>query len=387
MNSLRLVLITPRYWPHTGDLESTAAHLATGFTELGLQVTVLTGSWGPEWPKSFALRGVSVNRVAHAPRGGWSTFRYLTAVSRWLREHQQNIDLVYALNLRYEGYAAITGLRGTKLPVVLRSQDCGPGGDSWWQSHTRFGARIRRYCQQADAIVVPDPRIAEELAGQTYDQPRLQVIPLGVVPAEPRSADRRFRARAALADINQDLAAAEYAPVALFVGRLDDVASLSHLITEWQEISARWPSARLWLVGEGPARDRLGEQVVLSDLRYQVFLPGAFEDWSDLYQAADIFVSPMVCGRSQLILDAMAAGLPVIATDSPDLRGMMEHGTHGLLVPAREQGAWSKGMSQLFEAPQRASEMGAAASKLVNARFPRRQMVESHLELFQLLIS
>ncbi len=386
MTPLRLLLVTPRYWPQAGDLEFTASHLAEGLTELDVQVSVLTGNWGPDWPRSFMFRGIPVIRVPHAPRGGWNTFRYLTAMSRWLRKHQHEIDLVYVLNLRYEAYAAIGALRGTGIPTLLRCQDYRCGGDGWWQTQARFGSRIKRYCQQAAGIITPNPFVAEELVGFGYERSQLHDIPLGVVSGEARSADRRFRARAALADANHDLAAAEYAPVALFAGRLDDFDGLSNLIAEWREVATRWPSARLWLIGEGPARDSLGEKLVDLNLRYQTVLPGAFEDWSDLFHAADVLIWPTTYGGRQLLLEAMAAGLPVVAADSPDLRAMMEHERHGLLVPTDSPGAWTAAISHLFDAPRLAAQMGAAASKLVTARFPRRQMAEAHWELFERLL-
>jgi glycosyltransferase involved in cell wall biosynthesis len=281
----------------------------------------------------------------------------------------------------------VRAAHGTSIPVVLRCQDSGVGSDGWWQAHTGFGARIKRTCQQAAAVIVPNRNVSNELVEYGYEPSRLQEIALGVVAGEARSADRRFRARAALADANHDLAAAEYAPVALFAGRLDDVAGLSVLIEEWKEVATRWPSARLWLVGDGPARGSLHEQLIDLDLVYQVFLPGTFEDWSDLFSAADLFVWPSSQGGRQTMLEAMAAGLPVVVADSDDMHGMMEHGRHGYLIPSQTPGAWGAAFSLLFDAPQLAAQVGAQASKLVTARYPRRQMIEAHWELFERLLA
>jgi D-inositol-3-phosphate glycosyltransferase len=96
-----------------------------------------------------------------------------------------------------------------------------------------------------------------------------------------------------------------------------------------------------------------------------------------------VFLWPIPFGGRQTLLAAMAAGLPVVVADSPDVRAMMEHGQHGLLVPSRAPGAWTGAISMLFEAPQLATEMGAAASKMAAARYSRRQMAEAHWELFQ----
>jgi glycosyltransferase involved in cell wall biosynthesis len=387
MTSLRLVLVTPRYWPLAGETEFASADLAEGLTELGIDVTVLTGSWWSGWPRSMALHGVRVVRVPHAPRGGWGTFRYLTAISRWLRSHQADFDLVYVMGLRFEAYATVSALRRSTTPVVLRAHEGGTTGDGEWQAHARWGARVKQYCLQAHGIVVPNATIKSELAQLGYASDRLHEIAWGVASAEPRSASRRYRARVVLAEANRDLAVPEYAPVALFAGRLDERDEILRLVEDWRVIAARWPTARLWIIGDGPTRDWVGERLIDWDLRYQVMMPGAFEDWSDLFLAADVFVWPAEHGGRQTILRAMSAGLPVVAGESADLRGMIEPGTHGLLVARDEPGAWSSAIGELLEAPQLAAQMGAEASKRVNARYPRRAMAEAHVELMEQFLS
>lgn len=387
MTSRRLVLVTPRYWPLAGETEFASADLAEGLAELGVEVTVLTGSWWSSWPRSMTLHGVRIVRVPHAPRGGWGTFRYLTAINRWLRAHQTEFDLAYVMGLRFEAYAAVSALRRSTTPVVLCAQEGGITGDGAWQTQSRWGARVRQYCLRAHRIVVPNGAVKSELTELGYAPDRLYEIARGVPSCEPRSASRRHHARAALAEANRDLAVPDYAPVALFGGRLDERDEILRLVEEWRVIATRWPSARLWIIGDGPPRDWIGERLIDWDLRHQVLMPGAFEDWSDLFLAADVFVWPAGHGGRQTILRAMAAGLPVVAHESVDLRGMIEHGTHGLLVARDVPGAWSSAIGEFLEAPQLASHMGAEASKLVKARYPRRAMAEAHVELMEQILS
>lgn len=387
MNPLRLVIVVPRFWPQVGDVEIFAANLGDEFAVLGARPLVLTGKWAPEWPGSIFVREIVVSRVAHAPRGGWSTFRYMIDLSRWLRQHQDSLDVAYVLGLRHEAYAAVGALGGTRVPVVLRCQGSGPHGDCAWQELARFGERIRRRCRIADAIVSPGPVASQELAAQGYDPDRIHLIPCGAQASGARSPDRRFRARAALADINQELSAVDYAPVVVFAGRLTDFTSLSLLLQVWRDIAARWSSARLWIIGDGSARDALHAQIRDWELQYQVFMPGTFEDLTDVLLAADIFVSPQAYVGQQMVLEAMAAGLPVVAADSADLRAVIDNGRTGMLVPSGDRAAWIAALTQLCENPAAATEMGNAARRLVEQQFSRRRMGERHLELFERLIA
>lgn len=385
MATSRLVLITPRYWPHAGDLELTAAHLAEGLAASGHDVTVLTGSWAPEWQTMFQVRGVPVIRLPHAPRGGWSTFRYLNALHRWLRRARHSLDAAYVLTARYEAYTTIASLRDTGIPVVVQIHDGGVSGDLGWQEHSRWGPRVRRRCQEAAAIVAPHAALAESLLRAGYSSDRISIIPPGVSAFEPRTADLRFRARTALADVNYDLSSAEYAPVALAIGRLDELAAWSYLIREWHSVALRWPSARLWILGDGPARDSLQREIADADLRYQLFLPGSFEDFSDLFQAADLFLCPTTLGRSQLLLEALAAGLPALAADGPDVRAMIGDVPRGLTLADRTSGTWSAILGGWLEAPPSLAAAGVEAGSIIRTRFARDLMAAAHTRLLERL--
>jgi glycosyltransferase involved in cell wall biosynthesis len=382
MSSPRIVLVTPRFWPQVGDSELLIGELARELACRGASPLVLAGKWSLGWPATMRVCEFQVAHLAHAPRGGWSTLRYLIDLTRWLRRRRGNWDVVYVQGLRQEAYAAVGALQGSGVPLVLRCEESGPRGDCDWQAQTRFGERTRRRCQQADAIVAGSSAVADELRQRGYAEERVHVIPGGVEPGPPRSADRRFRARAVLSETNYDLAAAEYAPVVVYVGKLDDFAALAGLLRAWQDVARRWASARLWLIGDGSAREALYEQIVIWELQYQVFMPGSFEDLTDVWLAADVCVVPQPGPGRHTILAAMAAGLPVIAAREGNFRDLIDHDRTGMLLPAEDPKAWGMALSHFCERPLAAAEMGAVARQKVQQQFSRRAMAERHLELF-----
>ena len=382
MTRLRLLIATPRYWPLVGDTEQITARLADAFCDRGIEVTVLTAKWHADWPWTVRQRRTKVVRLPYSPRGGWNTFRYMRAVGRWLRANREDFDLVYVMNLKHDAYAVVGAAKGLRLPIVLRAQRASASGDCAWQTKARFGKRIRKRCVAAHAVVSTTRVGAKELIEAGYSS--VTQIQHGTQELPPRSAAERFHARAALADINHDLAVAEYAPVALCVERLREGRGLPELVQAWLPIAQRWPSAKLWLVGDGSMRQTLYEQIVHVGLHHHVVMPGSFDDLVGLLQAADVYIS--LCpdfGATQALLDAMSAGLPILAADTPDMRELIESGVQGELFTPNDTSALAKSVSDLSETPGRGVQRGLAARRRANEEFPLARAVDAHEELFR----
>jgi glycosyltransferase involved in cell wall biosynthesis len=126
-----------------------------------------------------------------------------------------------------------------------------------------------------------------------------------------------------LAATNYDLATTSTAPVALAAGRLDAEHRFGDLVRAWRIVTARKSDARLWIVGDGPSRERLYHQIGDLDQRFRVLIPGTFDCLRELVQAADLFLSPAPHTVPPLaLLEALAAGLPVLAADGPAIRAL-----------------------------------------------------------------
>ncbi len=385
MTPLRLLMVTPRYWPLVGDTERVTTRLSNEFCARGCPTTILTARWQSGWPDTVLYCDAVVKRLPGSPRGGWTTFRYMRALARWVRQRHADFDVVYVMNLRQDAYAIVGALRSSNPPVVLRAQRAGATGDCQWQDHARFGRRIRKRCQAAAAIVASADIGTDELLRAGYSS--VHKIEYGAEQMEPRSAASRFHARAALADANQDLEVAEFAPVAICVDRFAEGRGLAELIRAWLPIADRWPSAQLWLIGDGPLRDSLYESIVQLGLRQQIAMPGSFDELSELYHAADLFVSPSPdYGTTQALVEALAAGLPIIASDTPDARELVDDGIHGYLVPPGDRRQLSERIAQLFEATELALQFGLAARRRANECFSLSRAVDDHIALFKQLV-
>jgi glycosyltransferase involved in cell wall biosynthesis len=380
---LRLAIAAPRFWPLLGDAERRALRLAEGLIELGHQVTVVTPRWRRAWPAEMCVGIVPLVRLRGSHRTGWSTLRWMYALSRWLKEQAASLDAILACGLRHEAYVAVGAARERQLPVIAIAG----AGDIAWQRSAAFGSRIAQRCRLVDAIVAQSGAVADELAAAGFAQSRIKQIPWSVDLPPPRSPLRRAAGREALATVNSDLITTDATPIGLAAGRLDAEHRFGDLIRAWRIVTANRPEARLWIVGDGPERERLFRQICDLDLRHRVLLPGTFDFLDELLDAADLFIQPGTFTAPPLVLEmALAAGLPVAAADSPAIREALEPGRTGLVFTAGDV----KGLASLIERtladPAEGITLGSAARDAIRSGPHPDQMLEQYTDLLTQLV-
>ncbi len=352
----------------------------------GCKVTVVTGKWEPRWPSTISFHEVPVVRLPHAPQGGWKTLRYVRSLGAWLKEHRDRYDLVYVSGLKHEACAAVQAAGGD-VPVVLRAETSGRAGDCLWQLDALFGKRIKRECMKAAAFVGPSRLAEAELKAAGYPRSQIHCIPNGVPIPPARTPEGQAAARTILAELNKKFQLADGARLAVYAGRFARRNGLEHLLAAWKPISTRRPTARLWLAGNGPELPALSRKIEWMHLTDRVIPTGAFSDIETVLAAADLFVLPSLDGGPAVaLLEAMAAGTPIVATDTPGTREVMAGGEHGLTVPPGEAEPLSEAIARTLNDFPEAVQRGAAARRHVSDRFSLAKMVDAHVILFERLL-
>ncbi|MHB8969527.1 MAG: glycosyltransferase family 4 protein [Pirellulaceae bacterium] len=387
MSGLRLVLVTRRFWPLVGGAETATANLARGLRAWGAAPMILTARHDAQWPEDIAYREIPVHRLP-VPHFGWGTLRYRIAVSRWLRKNRADIDLVCVSHLGPEAHAAVGALAGTGIPVVLRAEADEPFAMTCLGDPPRTLSRTLRHCLQAQAIVAATSHVGQCLRELGADPQRVHGIPNGVIPLSPRSPAQKTAARRTLARVNDDLRVPANQPVALCIGRLHPDNEWSVVIDAWSDVAEHWPYARLWLVGDGPQREELDRRIRDADLHGRVLMPGEFDSTEDLLQAADLLVVP--CSRpkeSVAVLESMAAGLPVLVSESVGHHELVTAGVTGQVFPGGDPVALASAISRAFHHPMQGDALAAAALQRVRESRSLRDVASSHLQLFLKLVS
>lgn len=164
------------------------------------------------------------------------------------------------------------------------------------------------------------------------------------------------------------------------VARLDAVKDLGTLLTA----VARLPDAELRLVGDGPERPALQELATALGLGARVRFLGYRRDVAAILDGADVFaLSSLTEGMSLAVLEAMAAGLPVVGTRVGGMPDVVDDGVTGLLVPSRDPAALAAALRGLLDDPSRRAAMGAAGRARVEARFSLAATAEAYLAAYR----
>jgi glycosyltransferase involved in cell wall biosynthesis len=204
--------------------------------------------------------------------------------------------------------------------------------------HWRIQAMAAR---SAEKIIVPSPSVAQ-CAREWADVPaeKIVIIPNGLdleeflpSPGTPEESE-----------------GGEKMPMRIgFIGRLDPVKRIGDLLAATARLGARY---RLDVFGEGAERGTIEAQIAALGLNGRVKLHGAISRPHKALAAMDVLVLPSSAeGFGLVLIEAQAAGVPVVATDAPGIRDVIIHGQTGLLVPVGDVAALAEAVRTVREQP------------------------------------
>lgn len=166
-------------------------------------------------------------------------------------------------------------------------------------------------------------------------------------------------------------------PVLMYVARLVDGKGHEHLAPLLSKAGARWPGVRLVLVGDGELRGSIQERFRAAGLLDRVVFLGHRTDVAALLRACDLFVFPSLSeGFGLAVLEAMAAGKPVVAFDLPAFHEFVIPGQTADLVPLHDGEALAAATVALLSDPGRMAAMGQRGRRVVEEGFSVRASVE-----------
>ncbi len=279
---------------------------------------------------------------------------------RWCREHR--IAVLHACDF----YANVFGLTGgalARVPVRIGSRR-----DLVLPGRTHGQHRLQRLTYRlAGRVVANSQAAAAQVVSEGVPASRVSMIPNGIDLARYLLPGRRLRRR-----------------VITTVANLRSEKGHEVLLAAAAIVARTFPDVELCLAGGGPMLSALERQAHDSGLAGVVRFLGHREDVPNVLADTDVFVLP---SRTEafpnVLLEAMASRLPVVASDVGGIPELVEHERNGLLVPVGDAEALAAAIRRLIEEPALADTLAAAARQTVESRYSFDRMVAAFEALYR----
>jgi glycosyltransferase involved in cell wall biosynthesis len=373
-----------------GGAQAVVRTLARYLPEHGWKPVVVTLRDGPLRAELDAM-GVTVEVVtgrAHA----------LTSPVPAVAELARIRNDLAAVARRHEALVVQTHLLRSLDFLVLTLKGGGPVRAVFWTLHNarlelredqlpdhpgllglkRLGYRLLYFggARMADGFVAVARDVATE-ARRLYRPPRgrLHLIPNGVDADRPAGEEP--------AAVRQRLGIPPDARVVMVVAKLTEQKGHAVLLRAIDPLLERDPQLHLVVVGDGPLGDALRAQAAALASGERVHFLGERSDARDLLGAADLFVLPSLWeGLPIALLEAMAAGLPVVATAVSGTREVVVDGVTGILVPPGDEESLTAALDRLVTDRAAAGQMGSEGRRRVAAEFSGSRLAQRHAALY-----
>jgi glycosyltransferase involved in cell wall biosynthesis len=308
---------------------------------------------------------------------------------------RHQFDLIYCPGYQGIGIAAIAAAKVLRRPVVLRSANLGVlAGANWDVPLERWGLRsdnrvvgwlkrcVRRVYLSADAFACNCREIEEEALACRVPKERVHYLPNAVNVESYRVATAEEKAH-----VRREEGWPDAAFLCLYVGRLSLEKGVMELLAAWRDVGLE----RRLLVLIGPdmpghaldAGRQAREYIATQGLDHHVVIPGESSDVARLLRAADAYVQPSHYEAfSNSLIEAMATGLPVIASNVGGMRECVVHEESGLLCRPQSPSELTGALTGLIGDPGLRARLGARARQTVIDHFSEATVFRRFAALF-----
>lgn len=309
--------------------------------------------------------GVPVQVLGKREKCDLAAFHRLATLMRRFRPH-----IVHTFLFTSDAYGCAAAV-ATGAPVIVSSRR---STDPWkGPLHRMVDRAVGAFC---DAVIANSSAVREVCVRGGIAADKVVVIRNGIDLGrfQPRGRSRENWLR--IAPGRRAIG---------FAGRLVPEKGLEYLLQAMERVATEFPEALLLVAGDGELRPSLAH--AHRDSEHVGFL-GHVEEMDGFYRALDIFVLPSLWeGLPNAVIEAMASGLPVVATDVGGTGELIRDGETGLLVAPRSAEAIAEAVCRLLRSPSERQTMGRAARAFVEREMGMEAMVSQTERLYRTLMA
>jgi len=393
----RVCLLAETFHPVVGGGERHALLLARHLNALGMSAFVLTRRSDPKLPRSESVNGVPTYRVPPARLGRLGKYAMIPFVARELLRRRSQYDIILVCGFRVLGAPAVLAARWLGKACVLRAEAEGEMSGRYASAFGRLPMPIvpafrswicvrNRILRTADGFVSISGPVTSELSECGVCEDRVFALPNGVDSELFRPVDGVARRL-----LRERLGLPIRAFIAAYSGKLNRGKGLEHLLKAWVKIAELRSDAHLILIGAGggmsiSCEDELRRFAREAGIEGRVTFTGYVENVHEYLQASNLFVFPTESEAFGLsLVEAMACGLPVIASRVGGIPEIVTHARDGMLVKPADPDALVREIIFLMEEPSAGRVLSANARRTVCERYSIEAVASRYYEMFSAL--
>lgn len=385
----RVCVVSALYHPNLGGLGRQAMLLTERLRKEGVELFVVSrkmdgmppAAFSPDvevvrvpclFPKIHVFEEVSLKHIL-------LSLSYSAGIAAVLVRRRRRFDIVHFHGASIPLFVSlpILKLMGKKVMAKVAAAKLGTEAGALSGRYWFIGNLLARMMRSVDAFIATSDEIRQGLEKDGIRPERIHRLPNFVDPAifHPPAQGEREAAKRGRGDGGRT--------VLLFTGRLVPRKGVEHLLAAWKDVSPDFPDARLAVLGEGPLLPDLVALAEKLGIAGTVRFEGRVDDVPVRLRSADIFVLPSLQeGMPNSLLEAMASGLPVIATRIGGVSDLVEDGVNGRLVEPASPTMLAAAMRELIGDPARRERYGRAAADRIARTHSLESRAAQYRELY-----
>jgi sugar transferase (PEP-CTERM/EpsH1 system associated) len=284
-------------------------------------------------------------------------------------------DIVHTHNY-YSGVYGIIGAKLSKHAKIIHGEHGNPTFSSAIQK-----TAVRNIYPMAHTVVTVSSELGRALAGQGVPATKIKCILNGVDTRrfKPAASDMKTSKRQALGVEESDILFG-------YVGRISAEKGVDRLLYAFSKLNKSYRNVRLAIAGDGPIFGAIKILADKLDIGASVIFLGSRDDVHEVYSCFDVFILPsLVEGLSNVILEAMASGLAIVATDVGGNSELITHRESGIIVAPDSVEQLHQAMETLVEDRKQRESLASAALSRAHSGFSLNRMIHQYSDLYESL--
>jgi len=389
MSSLRVCIVSPLFHPNTGGPGRQAFTMAEKLNQKGVALTVITRELDIEIPE---LSGVKIYRIKTVKPGQYSLIKFslinfiisasfsLGAIARLLFL-KKRFDIVQFYGASLPLLICLPLLKALKKKVVVKVSGAKPGMEMGSLKGSLLGPLLSGIYSSVDRIIVMSDELRQKVLMEGFSGRKVARIPNGVnielfYPYPDKEKEELRKSNKLVSK-----------KVLVYSGWLVEGKGLDTLLEAFKLVASENRETYLLLLGKGPLGDRLKDKAGSLGISDNVCFKGNVPNVHEYLNSADIFVFPSFReGMPNSLLEAMACGLPVIASKIGGVVDVVEDGKSGILFEPGDVSGLASAMVRLLNDNELRLKLGAEARKRIVDSFSIDRIADEYIRLYERLL-